>query len=347
MMTITLIPGDGIGPSVAAAAVRVVSATTAKVNWETVVAGVSALDVCGTPLPPKTIESIRRNKVALKGPTGTPIGEGFSSINVELRKMFELHLNLRPIRSMKGVKSIHPDVDLIVCRENTEELYTGEERYTDETQNEAIVIGRITRKSSERFFKSVFEYAESRGRKKVSVFHKANILKLTNGLFLKVAREFAAKFPNIIYEERIVDAGSMQVVMNPTRFDVIATTNLFGDIDSDAFAGLVGGLGVAPGANIGNEYSIFEAIHGTAPDIAGKNLANPTALILSAAMMLEHLQETKAARWIRKAVADVLAEGKNVTRDLNSDGVGTVEMTNAIVGKIEDQYDLEAECYCS
>ncbi len=336
MRTITLIPGDGIGSDVTDAAVRVVEATGVKIDWERVDAGMTALNKSGHPLPAKTIEAVKRNKIALKGPTGTPIGEGFSSVNVELRKIFNLRLNLRPIRSLKGIKGLHNDVNLVVCRENIEELYTGEERYTDETHNEAIVIGRITRRGSESFFRLVYEYVRKAGRKKITVFHKANILKLTNGLFLKVAREFAVRYPDITFEEKIVDAGTMQVIMYPHRFDVIATTNLFGDIDSDAFAGLVGGLGVAPGANIGDEYAIFEAVHGTAPDIAGKNLANPTAVILSAAMMLDHIGETNAAQKIRSAVESVIAEEKNVTRDINPNGVGTVEMTDAIIAKIKE-----------
>lgn len=334
MRTITLIPGDGIGPEVTEAMVKVIDASGVKINWERVRAGVIALEKCGTPLPVKTLDSIKRNKVAIKGPTGTPIGEGFSSINVGLRKIFRLHLNLRPIRSFRGVKSIHDNVDLIVCRENTEELYVGEEEYIrDESTGEIIgarAISRVSVSGSRRFFESVFKYAKTLGRKKVTVFHKANILKLTNGIFLKAAREEATRFPEITFDEKIVDAGTMQVIMYPERFDVIATTNLFGDIDSDAFAGLVGGLGVAPGANIGSEHAIFEAVHGTAPDIAGKNLANPTAIILSAVMMLDHIGEHKAASAVYNAVETVLAEGKYVTRDLSPNGVTTNEMTEAI-----------------
>lgn len=332
MKKVTLIPGDGIGPSVTEAAARVVEASGVEVEWERVEAGLAALEQAGEPLPSKTIDSISRNRVALKGPTGTPVGEGFSSVNVELRKIFNLHLNLRPIKTLRGVKSLHPQVDLIVCRENTEELYVGEER---QTKDGAMMVGRITRSGSERFFRLVFEYAGKLNRKKVTVFHKANILKLTNGLFLKVGREIAAQFPHLIFEEKIIDAGAMQVVMNPARFDVIATTNLFGDIISDVFAGLVGGLGVAPGANIGNDSAIFEAVHGTAPDIAGRNLANPVALILSAAMMLDYLGEPKAAVRVRWAVEEVLAEGKNVTKDINPEGVGTAEMTEAITEEIK------------
>lgn len=332
MRTITLIPGDGIGPDVTDAAVKIIRAAGIEIEWEKVDAGMTALEKSGHPLPAKTIESIRRNGVALKGPTGTPIGGGFSSINVELRKIFNLYLNLRPVRSMKGVKGIYPDVDLVVCRENNEEFYSGEERYTDESHNEAIVIGRVTRRGSERFFRAVFNFARKAGRKKVTVFHKGNILKLVHGtLFLDVAKEIAKLYPEIIFDDKIVDAGTMQVIKRPTDFDIIATTNLLGDIDSDAFAALIGGLGIAPGANIGDEYAIFEAVHGTAPDIAGQNKANPAAVILSSAMMLEHIGETVAAEKIRNAIASVLAEGKYVTRDINPDGVGTIEMTDAII----------------
>lgn len=349
MRTITLIPGDGIGPSLADAVVKVIDATEAEIIWDLAEAGMTAFEKHGHPLPKKTFESIRRNKVALKGPLETPIGEGFQSVSVQLRKIFDLYFNLRPIKSLKGVGCLHDNVDLLVCRENTEELYTGEEEYIwDPVTKDIIgakVVGKVTYHGSRQFFRSVFETARYFKRKKVTVLHKANILKLTNGLFLEVAREFSALFPEIEFEERIIDAGSMQVVMNPKNFDVIATTNLFGDIVSDIFAGLVGGLGIIPGANVGRNYAIFEAVHGTWPQAAGKNLANPTALILSAAMMLDHIGEVKAARRIRWAVESVIAEGKKVTCDLSPDGigVGTVDMTNAIVEKIEESFDLEAE----
>jgi|SRR3989344_1410525 len=341
MRTITLIPGDGIGPDVTNAAVRVIEATGVKISYEKVDAGMSALSKSGHPLPARTIDSIRRNKVVLKGPLGTPIGEGFTSVNVQLRKIFNLHLNFRPIKSVEGVKGIHKGVDLLVCRENTEELYTGEEDYIfDPVSREIIgaqVIGRITYVGSRRFFESVFQLARSMGRKKVTVLHKANILKLTNGLFLEVGKEIAARYPEIHFEERIVDAGSMWVVMDPSQFDVIATTNLFGDILSDVFAGLVGGLGLIPAANIGTEYSIFEAVHGTWPAAAGKNLANPTAVILSSAMMLDHINEKTAGELIRRAVLKVIAEGKKVTKDIDRDaGVGTAEMTDEIIYTITD-----------
>ena len=340
MQTITAIMGDGIGPEVMESAMRVVDSVV-DVKWEEVYAGTTALEKHGDPLPQTTLDSIARNKVALKGPCNTPVGEGFQSINVQLRKKFDLHLNLRPIKSLKGVNCLHDDVDLVVCRENTEELYTGEEEYIWDSVTKEItgakVVGKITYEGSRRFFRSVFMHASLLQRKKVTVLHKVNILKLTNGIFLEVAREVAELYHQMEYEERIIDAGSMSVVMDPYRFDVIATTNLFGDIVSDIFAGLAGGLGVVPGANFGSRYAIFEAVHdGTWPQAAGKNLANPTALILSAVMMLDHIGEQKAARRIRWAVESVIAEGEKVTCDLSSDGVGvgTTDMTNAIVEKI-------------
>lgn len=346
MRTITLIPGDGIGPSLAEAVIKVIDAAGVEIIWDLASAGTTALEKLGNPLPPYTLNSIERNKVALKGPCNTPIGDGFKSINVQLRQMFELNLNLRPIRSLRGVHNLHDNVDLIVCRENTEELYTGEEEYIWDPKTREIigakVVGKVTYERSWKFFRSVFMYASQLKRKKVTVLHKANILKLTNGIFLEAAKEIASLY-HLEFEDRIVDAGSMAVVMDPSKFDVVATTNLFGDIVSDVFAGLAGGLGVAPGANIGSRYAIFEAVHGTWPQAAGKNLANPTALILSAAMMLDHIEETKAARRIRWAVEQVIAEGKKVTCDLNPDGVGTTDMANAIVEKIQESFDLEAE----
>lgn len=347
MQTITAIMGDGIGPEVMESAIKVVNATKVEINWERVYAGTTALEKFGSPLPQTTIDSILRNTIALKGPCNTPVGDGFQSVNVQLRKIFNLHLNLRPVRSLRGVRCLHDNVDLLVCRENIEELYTGNEKYIWDSKTKEIIgakiIGEITYEGSRKFFRSVFMYISQFRRKKVTVLHKANILKLTNGIFLETAKEVASLYPEIEFEERIIDTGSMWVVMDPSKFDVIATTNLFGDIVSDVFAGLAGGLGVAPGANIGSRYAIFEAVHGTWPQAAGKNLANPTAVILSAAMMLDHIEEYKAARRIRWAVESVIAEGKKVTCDLNPDGVGTTDMTKAIIEKIEASFDLEAE----
>ena len=341
MKKVTLISGDGIGPSVTESAVRIIEAVGINIDWEVAEAGESTLKKFGETLPTKTIESIRKNGVALKGPLNTPTGSGFKSVNVELRKKFGLYLNLRPIRSFDGVKSRYENVDLVICRENVEDIYAGQESGNND---KGIITGFITRANSERFFKRVFEYAKKNGRKKVTIVHKANIIKCAYGLFLKVGYEVAGRYPEIKVEDRIVDNMTMQLVIDPLRFDIIAAPNMFGDILSDLCAGFVGGLGLAPGANIGDDTAIFEAVHGTAPDIAGKNLANPTSVILSAVMMLEHMGETKAARMIRVAVKNVLAEGKDVTRDINPAGVGTIKMTNAIIDRINDLHDLTAEC---
>jgi len=295
----------------------------------------TALDKFRDPLPAQVIESISANKVALKGPLTTPVGSGFRSVNVALRKEFDLYVNLRPAKSMEGVKSNFKDIDLIVFRENTEEFYAGIEHYIDARKSAAETIGVVTRVGSERILRSAFEYARKHKRKRVTIVHKANILKYTGGLFLDIGKEIAREFPDVECNDRIVDNMSMQLVMNPHQFDVIVTTNLFGDILSDLCSGLVGGLGLAPGANLGDTAAIFEAVHGSAPDIAGRNIANPCALVLASAMMLDHIGEPQAAERIQNAVAAVVKDGKRVTRDLNPDQfVSTTEMANAIIEHI-------------
>ncbi len=336
MHRVTLIPGDGIGPSIAEATVRVIEAAGVKIQWETVEAGMAAIDKYRDPLPPNVLESISANKVALKGPLTTPVGSGFRSVNVALRKEFDLYANVRPARSFEGVPSRYSNIDLVIVRENTEEFYAGIEHYIDPSRSAAETIGIVTRSGSERIIRYAFEYARKHGRKKVTTVHKANILKYTGGLFLEVARDIARQYPDIESNDRIIDNMAMQMVINPYQFDVIVTTNLFGDILSDLASGLVGGLGLAPGANIGYNAAIFEAVHGSAPDIAGKNLANPCALILAGVMMLRHLGEEAAADRIEQAVAEVLREGKSVTKDLKAEGyVGTTEMTDAIIAKLK------------
>ncbi len=337
MRKITLIPGDGIGPDITEAAVRVIEATGIEIEWEEVKAGLSAIEEHKDPLPEPTLESIRNNKIALKGPLTTPVGSGFRSVNVALRKEFDLYVNLRPAKSFEGLKTRYDDVDLIVFRENTEEFYAGIEHYIDPQRSAAETIGVVTRNGSERICRYAFEYAKQHGRKKVTVVHKANILKFTGGLFLEVAQNIAEEFPEIEFNDKIIDNMAMQMVLNPNQFDVILTTNLFGDILSDLASGLVGGLGLAPGANIGYNTAIFEAVHGSAPDIAGKNIANPCAVILAGAQMLDHLGELEKAKKITDAVAGVIKEGKQVTRDLNPDKyVGTKEMGDAIANRVKD-----------
>jgi isocitrate dehydrogenase (NAD+) len=336
MRTITLIPGDGIGPDITEVAVGVIEATGFDVTWEEVKAGLTAIEEFKDPLPEPTLESIRKNNIALKGPLTTPVGSGFRSVNVALRKEFDLFVNLRPAKSFEGLKTRYDDVDLIVFRENTEEFYAGIEHYIDPQRSAAETIGVVTRNGSERICRYAFEYAKKHGRKKITVVHKANILKFTGGLFLEVSRNVAAEFPEISFDDKIIDNMAMQMVINPNQFDVILTTNLFGDILSDLASGLVGGLGLAPGANIGFNAAIFEAVHGSAPDIAGKNIANPCALILAGAQMLDYLGEIEKAEKITDAVADAIKEGKQVTRDLNPDKyVGTKEMGRAIIERIK------------
>ncbi len=333
--TITLIPGDGIGKEISSAATRVIEATGLKIDWDIHEAGMSAIEKYKDPLPQAVIDSIARNKVALKGPLTTPIGTGFRSVNVALRKEFELYSNLRPAKSFDGVRSRYQNVDLVIVRENTEEFYSGIEHYVDAKRSAAETIGIVTRTGSERIIRFAFDYARSHGRKKVTVVHKANILKYTSGLFLDTARSMAKEYPEIEMNDKIIDNMAMQMVINPHQFDVIVTTNLFGDILSDLASGLVGGLGIAPGANLGYDTAIFEAVHGSAPDIAGKKIANPAAIILASAMMLEHLGESDAARRIENAVAAVIKDGRKVTKDLNPDHcVSTDEMADAIIEKL-------------
>jgi isocitrate dehydrogenase (NAD+) len=332
MLNITLIPGDGIGPDISSSAMKVVEATGIKINWEMVEAGLPAIEKYKDPLPNNVLESIQRNQVALKGPITTPIGSGFRSINVALRQEFDLYSNIRPAKTMKGIKCIHENVDLVVIRENTEGFYSGLEHYINYKRETAESIGIISRRGSERIVRYAFEYARANNRKSVTAIHKANILKFTGGLFLNVAHEIARQYPDIEFNDKIIDAAAMQLVMNPSQFDVIVTTNLFGDIISDLTAGLVGGLGMAPGANIGYDIAIFEAVHGSAPDIAGKDLANPCAIILAAAMMLRYLKLLPAAKKIEDAIAKVIMEGKYVTKDINPENyVGTKEMTEQII----------------
>ena len=335
MYTVTLIPGDGIGPSISDSTRRIIEATGVGVSWELEEAGIPAIEKYKDPLPQQVIDSIARNKIALKGPLTTPIGTGFRSVNVALRKEFDLYINLRPAKSFVGVKSTYTGVDLIVFRENIEEFYSGIEHYIDAQKSAAETIGVVTRTGSERIVRAAFEYARKHDRKKVTIVHKANILKYTSGLFLDVGKKVAQDYPDIECNDRIIDNMAMQLVLNPHQFDIIVTTNLFGDILSDLCSGLVGGLGLAPGANIGYEAAIFEAVHGSAPDIAGKNIANPCAMVLAGAMMLDYLGELAASSKIRRAIAETIQEGKSLTRDLNPEQpVGTIEMTETIIEKI-------------
>ena len=325
---ITLIPGDGIGPEVTGATISVLRATGFEADWETFVVGAEALSRFGDPLPQDLIDSIKRNKVALKGPVATPIGTGFVSSNVRLRKALDLYANLRPIKSLKGVPSRYDDIDLIVVRENTEDLYSGLEHEVVPGVVESLKI--ITDKASRRIAKFAFEYARTEARKKVTAVHKANIMKLSDGLFLKCFREVAQDYPEITADDLIVDNTCMQLVINPGQFDILLLENLYGDIVSDLGAGLIGGLGVAPGANIGEDIAVFEAVHGAAPSIAGRGIANPTALLLTAVSMLKYLNERERAARIQAALEKVLAEGQVLTRDLGGQAT-TLDFTEAII----------------
>jgi isocitrate dehydrogenase (NAD+) len=313
---VCLIEGDGIGPEISAATLRAIEAAGAAIEWLRVPAGAGAVETHCDPLPQATIDAIQTHGCALKGPLSTPIGHGFRSVNVALRQHFDLYANVRPARTLAGVKTRYDNVDLVIVRENTEGLYTGIEHYVGRRQAaESIAI--ITRHGSERIVEYAFEYAKANRRKKVTIVHKANILKMSHGLFLECGREVASNYPEIEFQDMIVDATAMRLVTNPERFDVIVTTNLFGDILSDLTAGLVGGLGVAPAANVGEGgCAIFEAVHGTAPDIAGQGVANPTALMLSAALMLDHLAQRDAAARLRTGVLSALASDDHRTRDL-------------------------------
>ena len=332
--TITVIRGDGIGPEIMDAALFVLDAMHLSLQYEDADAGLAALEKHGELLPAATLESISRNKVALKSPLTTPVGEGFSSINVELRKRFDLYANVRPAKSFPNTKSRFPTgVDLITVRENTEGAYIGEGQQVTEDGATATLVQKITRKGSERIVRYAFDLARRTGRKKVTVVHKANILKSTSGLFLKVAREVAAQYPEIECNEMIVDNTCMQLVMKPEQFDIIVTTNLFGDIISDLCAGLVGGLGLAPGANIGADTAIFEAVHGSAPDIAGKGIANPCALLLAAGQMLDHIGQPEKASKLREAIVATLEAKDSLTPDLGGSGT-TMSFAKAIASRV-------------
>ena len=357
---VTLIPGDGVGPELAAVAKDCIEATGVTFNWDIQEAGVDIMEKAGTPLPDSVIESIRKNKVAIKSPITTPVGTGFRSCNVALRKALDLYACVRPCKTYEGVRSRYKDIDLVIVRENTEDLYAGIE-FQKGTPEVAKVIEAIEAQSkrkirddagvsikpisvfgTERVVKFAFEYARKNKRKKVTAVHKANIMKFSDGLFLEVAREVAKGYSDIEFEDRIVDNMCMQLVQVPEQYDVIVLPNLYGDIVSDLCAGLVGGLGVAPGANIGEAASLFEPTHGSAPKYKGKNKVNPCALLLSGVLMLRHLGETQAADQLETAIADVIREGKNVTYDMKADrsdptAVGTKEMGEAIIKKIQNQ----------
>jgi isocitrate dehydrogenase (NAD+) len=328
MKKLTVIPGDGIGPEITAQVIRVLKHVQAPFEYIEHQAGEVALNTLGDLLPASTMRSIEETKLAIKGPTTTPIGGGHKSINVTLRQKFDLYANVRPVRSLPGVKCVCSDVDLTIVRENTEDLYAGIERMVDE--NTAESIKRITRKGSERIARYAFDLAQKTGRKQVAIVHKANIMKMSDGLFLRVAQEVAAKYPNIANRDVIVDNACMQLVTRPQQFEIIVTQNLYGDILSDLCAGLVGGLGVVPGANIGENIAVFEAVHGSAPDIAGQNKANPTALLQSAVMMLQHIGEIQKADNIMKALIKALADDNARTGDLGGRG-NTVSFTDAII----------------
>jgi isocitrate dehydrogenase (NAD+) len=327
---VSLIPGDGIGPEVTRATKRVIEAVGVEIEWEECLAGATVFERTGEALPPETVESIHRHRIALKGPIATPSGTGFRSVNVRLRQTLDLFANVRPARSVPGLATRYEDVDLIVIRENTEGLYSGLEHEIVPGIVESLRV--ITEKASRRVVQFAFELARNRGRRRVTAVHKANILKLSDGLFLDVARKVAEQYPDIEFTECIVDAAAMKLVLDPNQFDVLVMENLFGDILSDLTSGLVGGLGLTPSANIGSEYAVFEAVHGTAPDIAGQGMANPTALLLSAAMMLRHLEEAAAAERIEAAVRTVLSTGQHITRDL-----GGTATTNQYVAALIDE----------
>ncbi|MFQ1965154.1 isocitrate dehydrogenase [Aeromonas veronii] len=330
---ITVIPGDGIGPSIIESAIQILTHAGCDFEYEYADAGLVALEKHGELLPQATLDLIEKNKVSLKGPLTTPVGGGFTSINVSLRKKFNLYANVRPVISFKGTKSRYENIDIITVRENTEGMYSGAGQKRSDDNKSAEAMSIITREGAERIVKFAFELARQEGRKKVTIIHKANILKSTSGLFLEVAREIASHYPDIQSEEMIVDAACMNLVMYPERFDVMVTTNLFGDILSDLCAGLVGGLGMAPGANIGDGAAIFEAVHGSAPDIAGKNIANPTSVILASIQMLEYLGMQDKAERIREAVRATIESGDRVTRDLGGTA-STSEFTQAIIDRM-------------
>jgi len=330
--TITLIPGDGIGPEVTEAVVRILKASGVSIDWEPHVAGIAAFERTGQALPVELIDSVRRNRIALKGPVTTPIGQGFTSVNVALRKALDLYANLRPVWNLPGIDARFQNVDLVIVRENTEDLYAGLEHEIVPGIVESLKI--ITEKASTRIARFAFEHARAYGRKRVTAIHKANIMKLSDGLFLDSCRRVSREYIDIPYDERIVDAACMHLVMHPEKLDVLLLPNLYGDIVSDLCAGLVGGLGVVPGANIGVDAAVFEAVHGSAPDIADQNLANPTALLLSGLLMLDYIGERQRADRIRTALARVLGAGQVRTRDLGG-SASTTEFTDALCREVE------------
>lgn len=332
MKTITLIPGDGIGPEISDAVTKIIEAAGVKINWDIQSAGADVAEKEGTPLPDRVIDSIKKNKIALKAPVTTPIGKGFRSVNVALRKSLDLYACLRPAKNIPGIKPRFDNVDLIVVRENTEDLYAGIERQIDENKAESIKI--ITREASERIADYAFDYAVKNNRKKVTAVSKANICKLSDGLFLEAARAVAKKYPQIEYNEILVDNLCMQLVINPSKFDVLVLPNLYGDIVSDLTSGLIGGLGVAQGANIGKDCAVFEPVHGSAPDIKGQNKANPTALLLSACMMLDYIGEKDSSQKIKNALYKVLEEGKTLTLDLGG-SASTTEFRDEIIKNLQ------------
>ncbi len=331
--TLTIIPGDGIGPSITEATLEVLKALQCDFNYEFCDAGTTALEKTGELLPQTTLDLIKKNKIALKGPITTPVGGGFKSMNVTLRQNFELYANLRPVISFPNTKSRYENIDIIIVRENTEGLYCGQGQTLSDDGTRAESKSIVTQAGSERIVEFAFEQARRHGRKKVTAVHKANILKTTSGLFLKTAREVASRYPDISLVEMIVDNACMQLVMNPHQFEVIVTTNLFGDILSDLCAGLVGGLGLAPGANIGKDYAIFEAVHGSAPDIAGQNIANPTALMLATAMLLDHVGKPEKAHRLRHAIRNTLECKDCLTKDLGGTA-STTDFTQAVIKRI-------------
>ncbi|MFZ0663476.1 MAG: isocitrate dehydrogenase (NAD(+)) [Acidobacteriaceae bacterium] len=330
--TVTLIPGDGIGPEVTDAVVRILEATGVRFNWEPYAAGAEAFEKHKEYIPKDLYDSIERNKLALKGPVTTPIGGGFPSINVTLRMKFELYANFRPIKNLPGLETRYPGVDLIIIRENTEGEYVGLEHEVVPGVVESLKV--ITRKGSTRIARFAFEYARKHGRKKIHAIHKANIMKMSDGLFLKCAREVSKGFPEITYGEHIIDNTCMQLVMNPYQYDMLLLENLYGDIVSDLCAAFVGGLGLVPGANIGDEAAIFEAVHGSAPDIAGKDIANPTALLQSAVLMLRHINEDEAANRVQAALEKVYKEKKTLTRDVGGSS-GTKAFAEAVIAALD------------
>ena len=335
---LTLLPGDGIGPEVTEATVQVIEAAGVNIDWDRHrVIGAKAVERGRPALPPDIVDSIQERGTALKGPVTTPVGQGFTSVNVQLRQRLDLYSNVRPATSLKGLDTPFDDVDLIIFRENTEGLYAGIE-YFDERLEIADSIARVTKRGAERIIRFCFEYAQAHGRDHVTLAHKANILKKTSGLFLDIGRDLAAEYPQIAFDDRIIDNLCMQLVTNPHEYDCIVSTNLFGDILSDLTAGLVGGLGVTPGANIGDDLAVFEAVHGSAPDIAGQNVANPTAMIRTAAMMLRHIEEQEAAAAIERAVFSLYRDGDVLTPDVGGDA-STSEFADAVSTRVAGEVD--------